>query len=112
MYQGFLEAHDRAEALAGLTPELRCNRAQGLHLFERKLPEAEAQFRQLTGEKSTSALAYTGLSMLYSTLGRLDDALECVDAGYTVDPLLPILPAAEVSVRFWRQEYELAVAAA
>ena len=110
MYQGFLEAHDRAEALAGLTPELRFNRAQGLHLFERKLPEAEAQFRQLTGETTASALAHAGLSMLYSTLGRLDDALECVDAGYTVDPLLPILPATEVSVRFWRREYDQAVA--
>jgi DNA-binding winged helix-turn-helix (wHTH) protein len=35
MYSRFLEAHKRAVALTGLRPELRCDRAFGLHLFER-----------------------------------------------------------------------------
>ena len=39
MYGRFLEAHSRAEALAGRTPELRSNRAHGLHMFERRLEE-------------------------------------------------------------------------
>ena len=36
---------------AGSTPELRCNRAHGLHMFEHRLEEAEAEFQQtLRGE--------------------------------------------------------------
>jgi tetratricopeptide (TPR) repeat protein len=110
MYPGFLHAHHRAEALAGLTPELRCNRAHGLHMFERRLPEAEAQFRQVLAEKPTLGSTYVRFSMLYATLGRLDDALDCVCRAYKVAPLLPLLPATEVFVRFWRREFDHAAA--
>jgi DNA-binding winged helix-turn-helix (wHTH) protein len=109
MYAGFLEAHARAEALAGPTPELRCNLAQGLHLFERKLPQAEAEFLRVIHEKPTLALAYVGVTMLYATLGRLDDAVESIGRAYAADPLLPALPAVEVSVRFFRREFDQAV---
>src|SRR4030095_3015598 len=51
MYPAFLAAHQRAVSLGGLTPELRCNRAHGLHLFERQLDEAEAEFRTVLQEK-------------------------------------------------------------
>jgi tetratricopeptide (TPR) repeat protein len=109
VYEGFLDTHRRAEGLIGLTPTLRCNRAQGLHLFERRLDEAEAEFIHLLQEKRTPAIAYVGLAMLYATQGRLDEAVECVERGYASDPLLPILPAVDVSIRLWRREFEEAV---
>jgi DNA-binding winged helix-turn-helix (wHTH) protein/tetratricopeptide (TPR) repeat protein len=109
VYKGFLDTHARAESLIGLTPGLRCNRAQGLHLLERRLAEAEAEFLRLLEERPTFTLAHIGLTMLYSTLGRLDDALDYVNRAYATDPLLPILPATEVSVRFWRREFDQAV---
>jgi len=48
--------------------------------------------------------------MLYATLGRLDEALDTVQRAYAVDPLLPLLPATDVFVRFWRREFDEAVA--
>ena len=110
MYSGFLDAHSRAVALAGLTPELRCNRAHGLHMFEHKLVEAEVEFEQALREKPTLGSAYVRMSMLYATLGRLDDALECVGRAYKVAPFLPVLPATEVFVRLWRREFDQAAA--
>jgi DNA-binding winged helix-turn-helix (wHTH) protein/Flp pilus assembly protein TadD len=110
MYPRFLSAHARAEELVGLTPELRCNRAHGLHMFERRLPEALDQFQQLLHEDPTLGPAYVRLTMLYATLGRLDEALETVRRAYAVDPLLPLLPATDVFVRFWRREFDEATA--
>ena len=110
MYERFLSAHARAEALVGLTPELRCNRAHGWHMFERRLPEALAEFRQVLDEDPTLGPAYVRLTMLYATLGRLDDALDTVHRAYAVDPLLPLLPATDVFVRFWRREFDEAMA--
>lgn len=110
MYPRFLEAHRRAEALAGPTPELRCNRAHGLHMFERRLTEAEAEFHDVLREKPTLGPTYVRMSMLYATMGRLDEALDCVCRAYKVAPLLPLLPATEVFVRFWRREFDQAAA--
>jgi len=110
MYPRFLSAHGRAEALVGLTTELRCNRAHGWHMFERRLPEALDQFRQILEEDPTHGPAYVRLTMLYATLGRLDDALETVRRAYAVSPLLPLLPATDVFVRFWRREFDEATA--
>jgi DNA-binding winged helix-turn-helix (wHTH) protein len=110
MCEGFLKAHRRAEALAGLTPELRCNRAHGLHMFERRLAEAESEFQQVLREKPTLGSTYVRMSMLYATLGRLDDALDCIARAHTVTPLMPVLSAADVCVRFWRREFDDAVA--
>jgi DNA-binding winged helix-turn-helix (wHTH) protein len=110
MYQRFLSAHGRAEALVGLTPELRCNRAHGWHMFERRLPEALAEFGQILDDHPAHGPAYVRLTMLYATLGRLDDALVTVHRAYAVDPLLPLLPATNVFVRFWRREFDEAVA--
>jgi DNA-binding winged helix-turn-helix (wHTH) protein/Flp pilus assembly protein TadD len=111
MYPEFLKAHARAEALAGLTPELRCNRAHGLHMFEHKLAEAEAEFKRVLCEKPTLGSTYVRLSMLYATMGRLDEALDCVCQAYKVAPLLPLVPATEAFVRFWRREFDRAAEA-
>ena len=110
MYQGFLEAHTQALALGELTPLLRCNRAHGLHMFERRHAEAEAEFLLTLREDPKLPSAYVRLAMLYGTLERTDEALEIVKRGYLADPLWPTLPMTEVTVRFWRREFDDAVA--
>lgn len=64
MYRSFLQAHNRAVALSGLTPDLRADRAQALHIFERKIAEAEADLLQALREKPKWAPAHIRLSML------------------------------------------------
>jgi len=110
VYRDFLAAHERAVALGGLTPDLRCNRAHGLHMFEHRLPEAEEEFRQTLREKPAFATAHVRMSLMYATLERLDQALEILRLGYQADPLLPTLPAAEVNVRVWLRQYDEAIA--
>jgi tetratricopeptide (TPR) repeat protein len=110
MHKAFLEAHDRAVALSGPTPQLRCNRAHAIYLFERRCAEAEAEFLSIIAEQPTLASAYVRLSMVYSTLGRLDEGLEVVRRGYEADPLWPLLPVMETAIRFWRREYDEAIA--
>jgi tetratricopeptide (TPR) repeat protein len=112
MYQGFLQAHHRAVALSGMTPDLRTDRAQGLHIFEHKFAEAEADFLRALGEKPKWALGHIGLTMLYAGTGRLDEALEQVEEVRAIDPLSVQLPASEVFVRFFRRELDAALAAA
>jgi DNA-binding winged helix-turn-helix (wHTH) protein/tetratricopeptide (TPR) repeat protein len=112
MYQGFLEAHRRAIALSGLTPELRADRAQGLHIFEHRVEEAEADLLQALREKPRCVPVHMRLIMLYAGTGRLDEALEQVEAVRAIDPLWVQLPASEVFVRFFRRELPEALAAA
>jgi tetratricopeptide (TPR) repeat protein len=109
MYELFLDMHSRAVALSGLTPELRTLRAHGLHMVERKFAEAEAELLKAQREKPTLTRAYVCLSMVYVAAGRFNDALEILVQGAKADPLWPLLPAAEVSVRFFRREFSLAV---
>ena len=110
MYPRFLEAHDQAVSLSGLRPELRCNRAFGLHVFERRPADAEAEFLRSLDEKPSLASTYVRLALLRGSLGRFDEALETLGRGTRVDPLLPTLAASEVLVRCWRRDFEAAVA--
>ncbi len=112
MYQGFLQAHRQAVALSGLTPDLRADRAQGLHIFERKNAEAEADLLQALREKPKWAPAHIRLTMLYSGTGRLDEALEQLEEVRAIDPLSVYLPSSEVFVRLFRRELDAALAAA
>jgi tetratricopeptide (TPR) repeat protein len=109
MYTGFLEAHNRAIELGGLTPQLRCNRAHGLHMFERRFPEAEAEFLQTLRDKPSLASAYVRTAMLYATLGRYDEALEVVARGLQADPLFPLLPLVQTELHVWRRDYATAI---
>ena len=108
VYPKFLEAHEQAAAAAGMTGELHCNRAQGLHLFERNLVEAEAEFTRAAEQKPAFGATYVRTVMLYATLGRLDEAIEIVRRGYRAEPLLPTLASIEVDLHVWRREFELA----
>ena len=110
VYPGFLDAHARAVSLGGLRAELRCNRAHGLHMFERRLIEAEAEFVVALDEKPSLGSTHVRMTLLYATLDRLDDAQQLIARCATVDPLLPTLPATEVLVRIWRRDYEKAIA--
>jgi tetratricopeptide (TPR) repeat protein len=110
MYAAFLEAHERAVELTGLTPELRGDRAQGLHLFELKFAEAEAELLQARQENPRTAGVYIRLAVLYATTKRFDEALETLRHAYAVDGLWPILPAAEILTRCSRGEVDAAVA--
>ncbi len=112
MYEGFLQAHGRAVALSGLTPDLRADRAQGLHVFEHRDSEAEAELLQSLREKPKWAPAHIRLTMLYSGTGRLDEALEQIEEVRSLDPLSVHLPSSEVFVRFFRREVDRALTAA
>jgi DNA-binding winged helix-turn-helix (wHTH) protein len=109
VYPRFLESHERAVAQGGLTPELRANRAHGLHMFEHRSTEAEQEFLKALEEKPSFATVHVRMALMCATLGQLDRALEMVTRGYQADPLLPTLPPAEVNVRVWRREYDKAV---
>jgi len=108
MYRGFLDAHGRAVALGGMRPELRCNRGYALYVFERRAGEAEQELLQAMREKPTLAASYVRLAMLYASRGRSDQALEIIQRGYAVDPLLPMMPTIEMTVRVWRREFDRA----
>jgi tetratricopeptide (TPR) repeat protein len=109
VYPLFLDAHRKAVEQGRLTPEMRCNRAHGLHMFEHRPHEAEAEFKRVLQEKPSHAHAHVRMALMYATLGQLDRALETVTQGYQVDPLFPILPSTEAIVRLWRGEYHQAV---
>ena len=110
MYNGFQQAHRRAVELCGLTPERRADRAHGLHLFEHKMEEAETELLQAQAESPESPEVYVRLTMLYVTQGRLDDALNILLRARATHSLWPTVPANEILVRFFRREFEPAVA--
>jgi DNA-binding winged helix-turn-helix (wHTH) protein/Flp pilus assembly protein TadD len=110
MYNGFLQAHHRAVELCGLTPERRADRAHGLHLFEHRFEEAEAELLRAQAESPESPEVYVRLTMLYITLGRLDDALNILLGARAAHSLWPTVPANEILVRFFRREFDAAVA--
>jgi tetratricopeptide (TPR) repeat protein len=110
MYSGFLQAHRRTVELCGLTPERRAERAHGLHLFEHKLEEAESELLQAQEESPDSPEVYVRLTMLYVSQGRLDDALDILLRAQAAHSLWPTVPAHEILIRFFRHEFEAAVA--
>ena len=106
----FREALDHAVALSGMTPDLRVSYAHGLHIFQRNFVEAEKEYLQVELEKPTITKMYGFLAMLYTSMGRFEDASQTLEKGYKVDPLFPVLPAVEVSVHFFARNYEAAIA--
>jgi DNA-binding winged helix-turn-helix (wHTH) protein/Flp pilus assembly protein TadD len=110
MHRGFLEAHERAVALAGLTPDLRGDRAHGLHVFERRIAEAEAELLTALREEPQSSILSLRLTMLYATSRRLNEAIETLERAKVVHPLWPMLPPAEIFLRLCRGEIERAIA--
>jgi DNA-binding winged helix-turn-helix (wHTH) protein len=88
-YPQFLDAHSHAVALrGGLTPELRANRAHGLHVFERRFEEAEAELRIAQNENPDLGGVQVRLAMLYGGQGRIDEARAALRQGDPLDPLV------------------------
>jgi DNA-binding winged helix-turn-helix (wHTH) protein/Flp pilus assembly protein TadD len=110
MYPKFLEAHRRAVALGGLTASLRSNRGHALHICERNLEEAETELMEALREDPKLGTIYVRLSLLYSTMGDLDAALETIVQGRAADPLCPVLLSTETFIRLCRHEFDAAVA--
>lgn len=109
MFHAFLDVHERAVALVGCTPELRCNFAHAIHMYQRRLDEALAEFDRALAEKPHMAIAHVRRTLLLVTMGDLDAALESTDRGRAADPLHPLTAVAEVNVRIWRREFDRAV---
>jgi DNA-binding winged helix-turn-helix (wHTH) protein len=71
IHGAFLEAHNRAVRLCGMTPELRLDHAFGLYIFEHKLAEAEAELLAVRRELPDSANLNIRLALIYLASGRL-----------------------------------------
>jgi tetratricopeptide (TPR) repeat protein len=81
-----------------------------LYVFEHRPAEAEIEFRRTLDEKPSLASTYVRLSLLHGSMGRFDQALEILERGKQVDPLLPTLAASEVLVRCWQRDFDAAIA--
>jgi DNA-binding winged helix-turn-helix (wHTH) protein/Flp pilus assembly protein TadD len=110
MLQSFLGAHERVVALVGWTPDIRCNFAHAIHMYQRRLDEALAAFDLAIAEKPQLAIAHVRRTLLLVTMGDLDAALESADRSLAADPLQPLTSVAEANVRIWRREFDHAVA--
>jgi DNA-binding winged helix-turn-helix (wHTH) protein/Flp pilus assembly protein TadD len=106
IYPEYMRAYRRAVALGGVTPEIRAMHGHALHMFERRLEEAETELLHSLREKPNAAGTYIRLAIVYLTMGRLDDALETVNHAHKADPLWPLWPATEVIIRFCRREFD------
>lgn len=106
VYPKYLANFQRAVALGGMTSDLRGMHGHALHMYERRLTEAEAELIESLHEKPKSANAHIRLAILYATMNRLDEALDVVNQALAVDPLWPVGPATEVIIRFCRREFD------
>ena len=106
MFKAFLEAHERAVSLAGQTPEICCNYAHAIHMYQRRLDEALAEFDRVIAEKPQLAIAHVRRTLVLVTMGDLDAALDSAAHGRAAAPLQPLTATAEVNVRIWRREFD------
>jgi tetratricopeptide (TPR) repeat protein len=93
-----------------MTPDLRGDRAHGLHVFERRFDEAEADLLLALRAEPQSPVLMLRLLMLYATAGRLTEAVDTLERAIAADPLWPMLPPAEIFIHLCRGEIERAVA--
>src|SRR5215510_2252921 len=98
MLPSFLLAYERAVALVGRTPELRCYYAHAIHMYERRLPDALEEFDAVLASSPTMAVAHVRKTLLLVTMGDLDAALVSAQRARGADPLQPLTTAAEVNV--------------
>jgi DNA-binding winged helix-turn-helix (wHTH) protein/Flp pilus assembly protein TadD len=110
MYPRFLEAHQRAVALGGLTPELRSDRALGLQVFERRFAEAEAELLEARRERPRTAKINASLAMLYVFMGRFEEGLILTSQAQDAQELWPVFPAAQVLLRICLRQFDRAAA--
>ena len=109
MYRGFLEAHARAVAVGGPTPELQSELAHALHVFERRIAEARELLTQAHRERPGAGLVSLRLAMLLATSGQFDEALVALDQAEAAEPLHPTFRPARVFILLCRGEHHAAV---
>jgi tetratricopeptide (TPR) repeat protein len=110
MYTEFTKNHNLAVVAGGMTPELRADLAQGLHFFERRFRDAEAELRKAETENPSLAGTYIRLTVLYMCLKRFGAALENLRLAYARDYLSPILPACETMLHCCMGNLDVAAA--
>jgi DNA-binding winged helix-turn-helix (wHTH) protein len=108
-YDAFVEAHSHAVAFRGLTTDLRQARGAALHIFERKLAEAEAELLQAQQEKS-SATVCIHLALFYTARRDFARAAPFLEQARTADRLFATLPATEIFFWFCQGKLDAAVA--
>jgi tetratricopeptide (TPR) repeat protein len=107
-YPQFMDAHSHAVALRGLTPELRANRAHGLHVFERRVAEAEAELRIAERENPDLGGVQVRLAMLYGGQGRIEEARAAL-RGRSGSALDPLVAASGIVVNIFAREFDRAL---
>jgi len=108
-YEGFIGAHSDAVAFCGLTTELRQDRGGALHIFERKLAEAEAELLQAHQEKG-SATVCVHLALFYTARKNFARAAPFLEQARAADKLFPTLPATETFFWLCQGKFDAAVA--
>jgi tetratricopeptide (TPR) repeat protein len=108
-YCKFLDSHSHAVALRGITPELRADRAHGLHVFERKFAEAEYELLQARNEEPNLAAIQVRLAMLYISRGRFEEAGAALAPLASADPLNPVFGFTLVILHLCQRDFERAV---
>jgi tetratricopeptide (TPR) repeat protein len=105
----FRNAHQRATALVGSTPTLRCQSAQGLLFYEHRVTDSLAEFRRITDVEPSLTTARVCQALVLAATGDLDAAKAATQAALAIDPLSPTAATSDLSVSIWRGETELAV---
>lgn len=109
IYGPFLEAHERAVALCGLTPELRSDRAFGRYIFERNVFEAESELLAIEPERPKSVHLYIRLALICLAAGRIDEARGRMQQAQATNALTPELAFLVTIVRLFGREFSAAV---
>jgi tetratricopeptide (TPR) repeat protein len=94
--------------LRGYSPELRVDLAMGVHLFERRFPEAETILLKALDEQPRLASAYLRLAMLYASWRRQTESMEMLRRARAADALGPALALAEILVHTNARDFEAA----
>jgi DNA-binding winged helix-turn-helix (wHTH) protein/Flp pilus assembly protein TadD len=108
IYGPFLEAHNRAVALCGLTPELRSDRAFARYIFERNVFEAESELLAIEPERPRSVHLYIRLALICLATGRIDEARARMQQAQATYALTPELAFLVTIVRLFGKEFTAA----
>ncbi len=108
IYRPFLEAHERAVALCGPTPELRSDRAFARYVFERNVAEAESELLAIQLDRPNSSLLYIRLALICLGTGRIDEARVRMGQAQATDALTPELAFLGIVVRLFGREFTAA----
>jgi DNA-binding winged helix-turn-helix (wHTH) protein/Flp pilus assembly protein TadD len=109
----FVEAQRRAIELSGsATPELRCDAAHALHIFDVDYARAELAFVAARHETPALISIHTRLAALYYACGRFDAAMSAVREAAGLDALAPGIATVEAYLWLARRQFDVALACA